>query len=140
MNIMDFFTPKASTFYLDSDSTIRQALEKFDAHKFTVVPLLSEEGDFVSTVSVGDILCYIKNNADFDIAKAESVRLRDLSNYRPYSACKLSVSDEELIRLALEQNFVPLVDDRGKYMGIIKRKAILTYLLDRVKEKEEVLS
>ena len=44
MNIITLLTPKEDTFYLDSRSTIRQALEKYDYHKFTVVPLIDKEG------------------------------------------------------------------------------------------------
>ena len=35
---------------------------------------------------------------------------------------------EEVYVLALEQNFVPLVDDRDFYIGIIKRKDVLLNL------------
>ena len=136
MNLMDFFIPKSATYYLSDTSTIRQALEKFDAHKFTVVPLLTAEGDYISTVSVGDILSYIKNEARFDLSAAESVRVRDIPKYHPYRACRLSESNDEILQLALEQNFIPLVDDRNKYMGFVKRKAILATMIGRVREME----
>ena len=72
MNIFKFLTPKNQTQYLQYDATIRQALEKFDYYKFTVVPLIDEEGKFISTLSEGDILRYIKNDCDFNIEEAES--------------------------------------------------------------------
>ena len=128
MNLFNYFTPKSETFYLDADSTIRQALEKFDSHKFSVVPLIDSDGVYVSTVSEGDILRYIKNDAHFDITIAERTHIADIGKYRPYKACSTGVSPERIIELALEQNFVPLVDGRGVYIGIIKRKTILEYL------------
>ena len=129
MNLFQYFTPKSSTFYLESDATIRQALEKFDHHKFTVVPLLEPGGHYLSTVSEGDILRFIKNEAHFDITVAEKTRLAEIEKYRPYRACTIDVPFDELTRLALEQNFVPVVDDRGSYMGIVKRKEIIKMLL-----------
>ena len=60
-NILNMLTPKMKTFYLDEDSTIRQALEKFDYYKFSVVPLINQKGEFISTISEGDILRFIKN-------------------------------------------------------------------------------
>lgn len=134
MNIFDFFTPKSETYYLSSSSTLRQALEKFDNHKLSIVPLLDEDGAYVSTISEGDILRYIKNNAKFDISVAENVTLAQIEKYRPCKACSISVSIDEIIRLAFDQNFVPIVDDRGFYMGIVKRKALLTFLYDKYKE------
>ena len=70
--ILSILTPKKMTFYLIEKSTIRQALEKFDAHKFSVVPLSDDDGKYVGTVSEGDILRFIKNNADFDIKQTKN--------------------------------------------------------------------
>lgn len=128
-NVFTYLTPKNNTFYLESDSTIRQALEKFDVHKFSIVPLIDENGLFVSTISEGDILRYIKNHCDFNLSLAESVKIDDLEKYRPYKALSISTPIDEIVKLSLEQNFVPIVDDRGMYIGIIKRKTIIDSLL-----------
>lgn len=130
MNIFEnnFFTPKSETIYLTDDTTIRQALEKFDFHKFSIVPLIDKDGIYLTTVSEGDILRYIKNQANFDIRQAENVSIREIEKYRPYQACGHTVPEREIFKLALEQNFVPIVDDRNAFIGIIKRKSILSYL------------
>ncbi|MBR3004078.1 MAG: CBS domain-containing protein [Lachnospiraceae bacterium] len=129
MSLFSIITPKSETFYLTEDVTIRQALEKFDFHKFSVVPLIAKDGTYITSVSEGDILRYIKNQAKFDIEKAEKVKVKTLEKYRPYRACMNNVSDEEIFALALEQNFVPVVDDRNMYIGIVKRKDILNKML-----------
>lgn len=126
--IYNFFTAKSETHYLTESATVRQALEKFDYHKFSVVPLVIENGTYLTTVSEGDILRYIKNHAHFDIRQAENVRISEIEKYRPYKACKHSVPIEEVFRLALDQNFVPIVDDRNTFIGIVKRKSILNLL------------
>ena len=128
MDVLSFITPKARTFYIEEDATVRQAVEKFDFHKFSVVPIIGKNGEYVSTLSEGDILRYIKNEADFDISAAEHVRVTEIEKYRPYKALDLRAETEEIVRLSLEQNFIPIVDDRGAYMGIVKRKAIIDYL------------
>ena len=130
MNIFKFLTPKNQTQYLQYDATIRQALEKFDYYKFTVVPLIDEEGKFISTLSEGDILRYIKNDCDFNIEEAESKTIDNIEKYRTYHALKIDTPMETIIRLSLEQNFIPIVDDRGIFIGIIKRKAIIDYLYE----------
>ncbi len=127
MNILTLLTPKDKTFYLNSDSSIRQVLEKFDYHKFTVVPLIDEEGRYLSTISEGDILRYIKNNCNFNLKYAENTKIVDIEIYRAYKALDINCSVKEIIELSLNQNFIPIVDDRGMYIGIIKRKDVISY-------------
>ena len=40
----------------------------------------------------------------------------------------MSAPTESILQLSLEQNFIPLVDDRGAYLGILKRKEIIQYM------------
>ena len=44
---------------------------------------------------------------------------------------------EDLVDKALNQNFVPVVDDRGVFIGIVKRKAIIQFCYQRYKSLEE---
>lgn len=127
MNVLFFLTPKSETAYLQWDCTVRQALEKMDYHKFTVIPLLNEEGEFISTISEGDILRFIKNNCNFDIDLAEDTRLSEIDRYRPYQALTVDASIKDVIDLSMNQNFIPIVDDRGVYIGIVKRRAVIEY-------------
>lgn len=128
ISLFNFLTPKIKTFYLDYDSTIRQTLEKFDVHMFSVVPLVDGNGRYVDTISEGDILRFIKNTCKFDMEVAESVKISTLEKHRPYKALSVDTPMEEVIKLSSEQNFVPIIDDRGVYIGIIKRKDIIDYL------------
>ena len=128
MNIFELLTLKKATIYLSDKTTIRQALEKFDAHKFSVVPILNEEGEYLTTVSEGDILRYIKNEVGFDLKKAEEVLVIDVPHYRPYSSINIDATFDEIYAFGLSQNFIPVVDDRNMFIGIIKRKDIFVYL------------
>lgn len=138
MNIIAYLTPKKDTFFLDSKSTIRQALEKYDYHKFTVVPLIDDHGSYLATVSEGDILRFIKNHAHFNIQLAENTLLVDIEKYRPYKSLDINCTDQEIIMLSMEQNFIPISDDRGMFIGIIKRKDIIRYLYKKYDIKELV--
>lgn len=138
MNIISLLTPKEKTFYLDSKSTIRQALEKYDYHKFTVVPLIDKDGHYVSTLAEGDILRFIKNHCNFDIEVAESYTVNNIETYRPYKALDISSPIQEVLKLSLEQNFIPMIDDRGMYIGIIQRKGIIKYLYENFKKQYKV--
>lgn len=130
-NTFTYFTPKNETHFIDSDSTIRQAIEKFDFHKFTVVPIIDSEGKFLFTLSEGDILRFIKNFAKFNYSIAENVLVTEIPRYRSYQHLNISAPFEEICKLSLQQNFIPLVDDRGIFIGIIRRSKILDYLIHR---------
>ena len=132
MYILHFLTPKANTSFLEYDSTIRQALEKFDYHKYSVVPLIDEEGRYISTLSEGDLLRFIKNDNNFDISVAENKSIKEIKPYRPYKAISINSDIDEVIKLSLNQNFIPIIDDRGTYIGIIKRKDIIEYMMQNM--------
>ena len=131
-SIISLLTPKKITFFLLNTSTIRQALEKFDAHKFTVVPLIDESGHYVGTLSEGDVLRFIKNQANFNLKLAENMLVKDIDHYRPYQSVKVDALISEVFALSLEQNFIPVVDDKDVYIGIIKRKEVIKYLSDKI--------
>ncbi len=140
MKLVQLLTPKNQTSYLEETSTIRQALEKMDYRKFTVIPLLDSSGKYVSTISEGDILRYIKNKQNFNFQEAEKIPLSVIEKYRPYEALKNDAEVKDVIDMSLKQNFIPLVDDRGIYMGIVKRKDVIMHLYKqymKVNDKEK---
>ena len=128
MNVFDLITIKSATFYLNEHATLRQAIEKFDVHKFSVVPIIGDDGTYITTVSEGDILRYIKEHNHFDMKDAENVSLMKISHYRPYRSLSSIGTKEQIVQLITEQNFIPIVDDRNIYIGIIKRKEVIKYL------------
>ena len=130
-SIISLLTPKKLTFYLDENSTIRQALEKFDVHKFSVVPIINKDGKYCGTLSEGDILRFIKNVANFNMKIAENVLIKDIDHYRPYQALRIDALILEVFTLSLEQNFIPIIDDNDIYIGIIKRKEVIRELGDK---------
>lgn len=136
-SIITLLTPKKVTFYLNINSTIRQALEKFDAHRFTVVPLIDDEGKYCGTLSEGDLLRYIKHSASFNLKKLENVTISEIEHYRPYQALKIDASMLDVFALSQEQNFIPVTDDNDIFIGIIKRKEVIKKLFDDFSNKDK---
>jgi len=134
-NIFEFLTSKDSTFFIEADCTLRQALEKFCFHKFTVVPILKENGEYVGSVSEGDLLRHIKGVGKFDLDDAQDVDLMQIERYRSYQSINVTSSMEQVASLLLTQNFVPVVDDRGMFIGIIKRRAVMQYFMENFSVK-----
>ena len=131
-SIMSIFTPKKTTAFLNENATVRQAIELFDVHKYAVIPLVDNEGHYVGTLSEGDLLRYIKNVAKYDIKATEKVLIKDMERYREYRALEVNSMWSEFFVLSLDQNFIPVTDDKGIYIGIVKRREIIKFLSDKV--------
>ncbi|NLB48959.1 MAG: CBS domain-containing protein, partial [Erysipelotrichia bacterium] len=95
-NLLHLLTPKVSTFFIKEDSTIRQALEKFAFHKFSVVPIIKENGEYCSTISEGDLLRYIMGTNNFAISLAESTKIEEVERHRPYDAIGIDATFDEM--------------------------------------------
>ena len=134
MNIAYFLTPKIDTAYLYDDYTIRQALEKMRAHGYTRIPVITRDGRYINSVGEGDFLWYMldKNGgAGISLHGAEGLKLRDIlagESRRPYHPVRITAARDQLVELAMNQNFVPVTDDEGFYIGIVTRRNILKYL------------
>lgn len=125
-----FLTPKKEIVYLDMNSTMRQAIEKMEYHRYTAIPLIDEEGKYVGTLTEGDLLWKLKNDKlDFD--DVSKIRLPEIKRKVINTPVKIDANMEELMDLALVQNFVPVIDDFGTFIGIVTRQDILSYLLNK---------
>ena len=56
MNILFFMTPKQDIAYIYEDSTLRQALEKWGRHRYATIPVIKRTGEYVGSISEGDLL------------------------------------------------------------------------------------
>lgn len=127
MNILRFLTPKVEVEYIDIESTVRQGLEKMKFHGYAAIPVIDSEGKYKGTVTEGDFLWALYNNSNPDLKRLEKTELKTIIR-RDYQPVKASASIDEILSRAYYQNFVPVVDDRDVFIGIIKRKDIIKYL------------
>ena len=122
MNISFFLQPKCKVAYIYNDDTIRQGLQKMNYYGYSAILWH---------------ICRIKqNNAmEVDIKELEKQRVNELYFRRNYPSVNVDTSMEALIERISNQNFVPVVDDRGVFIGIITRKDVITYLSTKKKEQ-----
>ena len=133
MNIMRFVVPKSLVEYVTADNTVRQALEKMRYHRYVAIPVIDDEGKYVGTLRNDDIFSYFLDSDGFSTRSAERDKVSELldRNYSP--PVYHNASMDELIEKVKEHNFVPVVDDRGCFIGIILRRDILNFLLEYYK-------
>ena len=130
MNIMFFLTPKKDVFYLYEDYTLREVLEKMENNRYFAVPLINRDGQYLGTVTEGDILWFIKNYHS-NPENAEHTPIGSVIRYVDYSPAQADTEIGDLFEIMLEQSFVPVIDDRGVFIGIITRKNIISFCYNR---------
>ena len=134
MNILFFLTHKSEVAFLYEDFTIRQAVEKMEYHRYSVIPILKRNGEYVGTLSEGDLLWYIKNSQNLNFAQSEDIPLSETPRKRDYLAVDITANIDEMVSLSMMQNFIPVLDDKKSFIGIIKRKDIISYCSDEYKK------
>jgi CBS domain-containing protein len=132
MNIAFFLVPKLEVICLTTQSTLRQALERMEYHRYTAVPILSEEGKYVGTITEGDLLWFLKNNEDVSFDNAHRVQLSEIPMRVHNMPVHINANMSDLISKAKLQNFVPVVDDMDRFIGIVRRSDIIEYCAQQV--------
>ena len=129
-NVLLLLTPKNEVACLNEKMNVRQAIEKMRAHGYRVIPLISKHGEYLGTISEGDILWHIVDEEDYDLEELESVMITDLLRKDYAHPVKVDAGIDELAEQIVNANFVPVVDDRNVLMGIVTRRRVLQELLD----------
>jgi CBS domain-containing protein len=129
INILFLLTPKREVVWVSAYGTLGEAIERMKPNGFAAVPVLNDEGGYVGTLTEGDILWHLLDAPDPKLARSEPVLdvMRRTNNRAVHVDAKL----ETLLLRAAEQNFVPVLDDREVFIGIVRRKSIIEQCLPR---------
>ena len=138
MNILFFLTPKSEVAYIHDDESLRQVLEKMEYHKYSAVPIISRQGTYVGTITEGDLLWYIKNQLDLNLQEARRILITNVPRRSDNTPVSIDSNMEDLLDKAMKQNFVPVLDDKKSFIGIVTRKDIMKYFADKMKKTEEM--
>ncbi len=137
MRVAFFLIPKSELVCLTTKTTMRQALERMEHHSYTAVPLIDDKGCYAGTITEGDLLWKIKNSSELNLAGMEKILVKDIACRAKNKAVRIDSRIVDLLYLASEQNFVPVVDDQGVFIGIVRRREIIEYCADLIREKEK---
>ena len=136
MNILFFLTPKSEVAYIHDDESLRQVLEKMEYHKYSAVPIISRQGTYVGTITEGDLLWYIKNQLDLNLQEARRILITNVPRRSDNTPVSIDSNMEDLLDKAMKQNFLPVLDDKKSFIGIVTRKDIMKYFADKMKKTE----
>ena len=137
MNVLFFLTPKSEVAHLHDDWTLRQGIEKLERSGYTASPLIDRQGRYIGTITEGDILRILKKRYDMNLRAAENVSILAVERKVDIHPVSVDATMEDLVRMAMNQNFVPVIDDKKIFIGIVTRKDIIRFCYERYVEKTD---
>ena len=138
MNIASLLLPKSMVTYLYEDFSIRQAIEKMKYHGYASMPVLTRENQYIGTLTEGDLLWFFVEQNEIcqgNLYEMEKISIKKAMRGSHCEPVYIDTKSEELIARAMVHDFVPVVDDRDSFIGIIKRGTVMEKL---VKERNQL--
>ena len=132
MNVLFFLTPKSEVAYIYDDYTMRQTLEKMEYHRYSSIPIINKKGEYVGTMTEGDLLWSIKNDFDLNLKSLEDICISSVRRKMDNKPISVNANIEDLVSKSMNQNFVPVIDDQNIFIGIIKRRDIIDYFYNKI--------
>ncbi len=137
VNILRFVIPKSLVEYVTDDSSVRQALEKMLYHRYSAMPVIDSGGKFIGTLRSDDIFKHFMKSGRFDKLAAENMPVTEIMERGSSRPLYHNATVSDLIEEVKEHNFVPVVDDRGCFIGLILRRDVLNFLLKYFEENKD---
>ena len=131
INIMFFLTPKEEVAYIYEDNTVEETLELMEGRRYAAIPILKRSGEYLGTITEGDLLWEVMKKFQMNFKNAMHLPITSLSRRSDNQAVTISTDIEELFSMSMNQNFVPVIDDRGIFIGMVTRRNIIRYFRSR---------
>ncbi len=122
MNVLSLLQPKCDITYLTEEDVLEDAIQVLKKSGYTAVPVLRRNGEYMGSISEGDFLWAIMKEGESILQRA---KVKDIVRRGWNPATDVGVSMEQLLASSINQNFIPIVDDREYFVGIITRKDII---------------
>ena len=125
MNIAKIMIPKVLTAFLHEESSVRRGMELMRRQGYTAIPVLDAGGKYVGTVNEGDFLRLLVSVGSTDPKDYELKQIKDIVRHDFCPPLGIAADEDEVIDAVMQQNFVPIVDDRGCFCGIVTRRSVI---------------
>lgn len=128
MDAKTLLTPKTKVEFLYSDVTIGEAIAKMKKKRYALIPVLERTSNrYLYSISSSDLLYKMVSLGD--VKKAEALPITEVEINRLVIPAPFSKDIESLGDLLSSQNFVPIVDEKGTFLGLVTRRSVFNYLL-----------
>ena len=114
-------------------------MERMDHHGYTAIPLIDRNGKYVGTLTEGDLLRKLKSTPDLNFKNTGTIKINEIPRRKKHKSVSINADVESIINLATTQNFVPVIDDNGIFIGIIKRSDIINYCYNIIRKEKSVV-
>lgn len=135
MNLFYLLKPKETVEFVYKSNTVREGLDKLRKSGFTAIPVIDENGEYIGTVNQGDFLWNILDDSNNYNGTQNSYGIIDIVNEERNLPVRSTATMDELLLRVMDQNFVPVVDDRNMFVGIVTRRDVIRYFYEKDKEK-----
>jgi predicted transcriptional regulator len=140
MNIAHFLIPKRDVVWIPADASMRYVFLRMEESGYTALPMLDSNGCYAGTITEGDLLRHLMySTQDVSIAGTGRVRAVEVRVRTRVEAVDIDADVERLFDRAIEQNFVPVQDSRGAFIGIVRRREILEFCAGLLRGKPAAL-
>lgn len=125
MNLLSLLKPKGDIEYIHCGDTLRQGLERMRIYGYTAIPVIDNDGHYAGTVTEGDFLWFVMQHKQCEVHYLENFKVNDILRREFMPPVYVYATMKELLERASNQNFVPVIDDRDVFIGIVTRRDII---------------
>lgn len=130
INIAKMMVPKVFTAVLHRHNSVRKGLEVLMRYGYTAIPVLDKEERYLCSVTEGDFLRHMLSVGSADLRDFERTRISEIMREDFCPAITMDATAEEVVAAIKNQNFLPIVDGRGVFCGLLTRRSVIVYLTE----------
>lgn len=127
MNLFNLMSMKSQTTYVKASVSIPTALEIMRNSGFSAIAVLDDDGRYIGIATEADFLYSMVDGKDVD-ADGHPLRVEAIADTVKPATIDSDIID--VVNRAINENFVPIVDGRDMFIGLVTRKKVINYLLN----------
>ena len=107
MNVLFFLTPKSEVTYVIEDYKLSKVMDIMEETGYTALPMIDRQGRYVGSVTEGDILRAIREKKELSLDQVGEITVVNIPRKTDIKPVSGTADMIDMIRRALEQNYVP---------------------------------
>lgn len=129
MNAIKLIIDKSKVKHLYDVNGFADGLGILKSSGYSAIPVIKRDGTYAGTVCDKDFLLQYVDSRDKRFY--DKLIIKDIIKEGWNPAINIDNDISDVLLLSMEQNFVPVIDDKNVFMGIITRRAIIQFLTDK---------